>query len=99
LFERDWQRQLFALALEDLRAHSESSGKQIQFRIFAAYDLADAERPTYADLARAHDIPETSVTNHLAWARRMLRGFVTARLRASTSGERELRAEMRRLWI
>jgi hypothetical protein len=35
---------------------------------------------------------------NLSWARRRLRGFVTERLRGVTSGERELREEMRRLW-
>ncbi len=97
-FEREWQRQLFALAIDDLRAHCEASGKQVQFRIFEAYDLAEPERPSYAELARRHGIAETSVTNYLAWARRMLRGFVTSRLRGVTSGESELRREMRRIW-
>src|ERR1022692_4646062 len=66
VFEREWQRQLFVLAL--------------------------------ADLAARHGAPETSVTNYLAWARRMLRQFVTERLRGVTAGERDLRDEMRRLW-
>lgn len=99
IFEREWQRQLFALALDDLREHCESCGKQLQFHIFEAYDLAGGERPSYARLAARYGIAETSVTNHLAWARRLLRGFVTDRLRGVTSGERELREEMRRLWI
>lgn len=101
IFEREWQRQLFALALDDLRAHCDASGKQIQFRIFEAYDLAsdEAERPSYAGLAVRHNIPETAVTNHLAWARRTLRGLVTERLRGVTSGDAELRREMSRLWI
>jgi len=98
IFEREWRRQLFVLAIEDLRAHCAASGKEQQFRIFEAYDLAGAPRPSYAALAAEHGIPETSVTNHLAWARRMLRGFVAERLRGVTSGERELREEMRRVW-
>jgi len=98
-FEREWQRQLFSLAVDDLRAHCEECGKQAQFRIFQAYDLTDAERPSYAELATRHAIPETSVTNYLAWARRMLREFVTDRLRGTTSGPQELRQEMRGLWI
>jgi len=98
-FEREWQRQLFSLAVDDLRAHCEECGKQVQFRIFQAYDLTDAERPSYAELAARHAIPETSVTNYLAWARRMLREFVTDRLRGTTSGPQELRQEMRGLWI
>lgn len=99
IFEREWQRQLFALALDDLRAYCEEHGKQVPFRMFEAYDLAGGDRPSYGDLAARHAIPETSVTNHLAWARRMLRTLVTDRLRAVTSGERELREELRHLWI
>ena len=98
IFEREWQRQLFGLALDDLRAHCEASGKRLQFEIFEAYDLANSERPSYGDLAARHAIAETAVTNHLAWARRMLRQFVNERLRGSTAGQRELRQEMRRVW-
>jgi RNA polymerase sigma factor (sigma-70 family) len=99
VFEREWQRQLFVLALDDLRAHSEGCGKQLQFEVFEAYDLAGGDRPSYADLAARHGVAETSVTNYLAWARRMLRQFVTERLRGVTAGERDLRDEMRRLWM
>ena len=99
IFEREWQRQLFSLALDDLQAHCEACGKQLQFRIFEAYDLAADERPSYAALAARHAIAETAVTNHLAWARRTLREFVTDRLRGVTSGERELRKEMRSVWM
>jgi RNA polymerase sigma factor (sigma-70 family) len=99
VFEREWQRQLFALALDDLREYCEGSGKQLQFQVFEAYDLAVGDRPSYAGLAASHGLPETSVTNYLAWARRLLRGFVTERLRGVTSGERELSEEVRRLWM
>jgi len=98
VFEREWQRQLFALALDDLRAHCEAAGKPVQFEIFEAYDLADGDRPSYSDLAKRHGVAETSVTNYLAWARRMLRQLVTERLRGVTAGERDLGDEMRRLW-
>ncbi len=97
-FEREWQRQLFSLALDDLRAWCDRCGKQIQFAVFEAYDLADAKRVSYAELAARYGISETAVTNHLAWARRTLRDFVTERLRGTTSGPCELREEIRRLW-
>jgi len=99
VFEREWQRQLFALALDDLRAHCETCGKQVPFAVFEAYDLTGGDRPSYVDLAARHGIAETSVTNYLAWARRMLRQFVTERLRGATAGDRDLRDEMRRLWM
>src|SRR5690348_7078534 len=38
-FEREWRRQLFSLALDDLRSHCEVNSKQAQFRIFSDYDL------------------------------------------------------------
>jgi RNA polymerase sigma-70 factor (ECF subfamily) len=98
IFEREWRRQVFVLSLEDLKSHCDSAGKRVHWQIFEAYDLADAPRASYAELAARHGIAETSVTNYLAWARRMLRGFVEARLRGVTAGEHELRQEMRSLW-
>jgi len=97
IFHREWQRQLFSLAVEDLRAHCEHSGKQLQFQLFAEYDLAEGERPGYVGLAQRHGISAASLNNHLAWSRRMLRTFLTGRLRGVTSGDRELRDEMRLL--
>jgi RNA polymerase sigma factor (sigma-70 family) len=93
LFHREWQRQLFTLAVEDLRDHCDRAGKQLQFRIFEAYDLANDDRPDYAGLAECFGITVTTLNNHLAWSRRTLRGFVTERLRGVTSGDRELRRE------
>lgn len=98
VFEREWRRELFRLAVEDLRRHCEQTGRQIQFEIFESYDLSEP-RPSYAELATRHGIAETAVTNHLSWARRTLRMFVTERMRGVTAGEREFREEMRRLWI
>ena len=97
-FDREWRRQLFALALEDLRAACETSGREVQWRVFEAYDLAAAERPSYAALASRFGIPGTAVTNYLAWSRRTLRALVEDRMRGVTSSERELREEMRRVW-
>jgi hypothetical protein len=98
IFLQEWRRQVFALAIEDLRCECEREGKRIEWGVFEAYDLAEDKRPSYAELARRYAVAESSVTNYLAWARRRLRGFVTERLRGVTSGERELREEMRRLW-
>ena len=97
VFFREWRRQLFELAVEDLRTLCGSAGKSTEWSVFEAYDLAEGERPSYAELARKFGVAATSVTNYLAWARRTLRGLVTERLRGVTSGERELREEMRRV--
>ncbi|MEI9972545.1 MAG: hypothetical protein WDO73_11105 [Ignavibacteriota bacterium] len=85
---------MFALGLDDLRVYCEAQGKSVQYAIFAQYDLADAERPSYADLAAQHGVPVTSVTNYLSWARRELRRLVLLRLSAVTSGDPECQAEL-----
>ena len=79
VFFREWQRETFALAIEDLRASCRVAGKNVQLRIFEQYDLVEGDRPSYAALAEEHGIPVTSVTNYLAWARGELRRFVIAR--------------------
>jgi len=99
VFEREWQRQIFGLAIADLHTLCKKAGKEVHFLVFEAYDLADSQRPSYAELAVRFGVTETTVTNYLAWARRTLRGLVTERMRGVTSGERELRDEMRRIWI
>jgi RNA polymerase sigma factor (sigma-70 family) len=79
VFFREWQREVFALALEELRSTCRSGEKWTRYRIFEQYDLAEGGRPSYADLAEEHGIPITTVTNHLAWARRELRRLTLAR--------------------
>jgi len=95
LFHREWQRQLFTLAVDEMRDLCARSGKDLQWGIFESYDLAEGERPDYATLAKRFGIPVTALNNHLAWARRTVRELVWERLRGVTSSERELRAEMR----
>jgi RNA polymerase sigma factor (sigma-70 family) len=95
VFLIEWRRQTFTLALDDLRQHCQRNGYDLQYRVFARYDLADTERPRYADLAAEFAIPITTVTNYLAWTRRELRRMVLARLAPVTSGAPELRSEMR----
>jgi RNA polymerase sigma factor (sigma-70 family) len=98
VFFREWQREMLSLALQDLRAWCAESGKQVQYRIFERYDLAEGPRPGYAELAAEFGIPVTSVTNYLAWTRRELRRLALARLGGVTSSERERRDELRFLF-
>jgi hypothetical protein len=98
VFLREWQRQMFALGLDDLRAACQTNGKSVHYAIFAQYDLTDGDRPSYAELAAQHAVPVTSVTNYLAWARRELRRLVLLRLSSVTSGDPECQAELRVLF-
>ena len=98
VFFREWRRQMFALALDDLRRHALATGRELQYRVFEQYDLAEDDRPRYADIAREHGLNETAVVNYLAWARRELRRLVVLRLSAVTAGEAELRSETRTIF-
>jgi RNA polymerase sigma factor (sigma-70 family) len=99
-FDREWARSIFALAVERLRVHYTSSGRERYFQVFERYDLdasESGERLTYADLARTLDMRPTDVTNYLAAARRQFRAFVLDRLRELTATDDEFKAEAKRL--
>ncbi len=97
VFEKEWMRHLFGLALEDFRAECTAAGREVRYRTFEAYEMPAAEcpKPTYEAVATALGIAVTDVTNHLSYARRRLRQLVRARLRDLTSDEGEYREEVR----
>src|SRR5262249_648109 len=93
-FEKEWVRNLFALAVERLRVHCESTGKMTQFSLFEHYDLDETEtRPSYAELASELNLAVTDVTNYLAFARREFRRSVLDQLREMTGSEDEFHRE------
>ena len=97
-FEREWVRTLFALAVERLRRHCESTGKMTQFALFESYDLVESDnRPSYSEFAAQLKIAVTDVTNYLAFARREFRKCVLEQLREMTGSEREFQQEARAL--
>jgi RNA polymerase sigma factor (sigma-70 family) len=97
-FRLEWIRALFELAIERLRGELVESGKGTHYAIFEAYDIAgrDAATPvTYRELAERFEIPETQVTNFLAYARRRLRQHVLDALSELTGSDEEMAAEAR----
>jgi len=96
-FEVEWIRGLLELAVERLRAECEEKGRATAFRAFERYDLEDAGegRLSYETLAAELGVPVTTVTNHLALARRELRRIVLETLREITASEEEFRLEAR----
>lgn len=97
-FEKEWIRSLFALAVEDLRKFCRERQRERTFRLFEEYDLAGDATVSYAELAQAHDIAVTDVTNALAWARREFRRIALERLRDLCGSEEEFRREARALF-
>jgi DNA-directed RNA polymerase specialized sigma24 family protein len=98
IFLREWRREIFALALRDLEAFCGETGKALQYRVLEQYDLAQSERPSYAEIAAQNDLTVSTVTNYLAWSRRELRRFVEQRISSVTPNHVERRDESRLLW-
>jgi RNA polymerase sigma-70 factor (ECF subfamily) len=96
LFEKEWGRAVFALALRRLREECAGAGKAGHYLLLERHDLAP-ERPTYAALAAELGIAVTDVTNRLSRIRRDLRRVVLEVLRELTASEEELREEARAL--
>jgi RNA polymerase sigma factor (sigma-70 family) len=93
-FERAFRKSVFALAVEDLRADYARAGRLNALRAFELYDLADGDRPSYAEIAATLGVPVTTVTKQLHAARRDFRERVVARTAEITSGDRELEDEL-----
>lgn len=96
-FDREWVRQLFALAVEDLRGAAASAGRGAAFLAFERFDLADepGQRPSYAALAADLGVPVTTITNWLHQQRKQFREAVLARLRELCTTDAEFREEAR----
>lgn len=92
VFETEWVRSLFALAIEDLRALCTERGRDRDFQLFEAYDLGD-EEVSYSWLAQQYGIAVSDVNNGLAWARREFRKLALERLRAMCGSDDEFRRE------
>jgi len=98
IFLREWRREVFVLALRDLEAFCCETGKTLQYRIFEQYDLAQGERPSYAEIAVQNGLAVSTVTNYLAWSRREVRRFAGERINSVTPNHAELGDESRLLW-
>jgi RNA polymerase sigma factor (sigma-70 family) len=98
LFHREWQREIFALAVKDLEELAEKTGKAVHYACFAEFDLATGDRLGYEALAAKYGVPVTQVTNYLAWARRELRRLALDRVAGVTGTPGEFRTEARRLF-
>ncbi|MEO8586373.1 MAG: sigma factor [Acidobacteriota bacterium] len=100
LFEREWVRSVFGIAVERFRATCVEKGRELRFALFSAYDLegdAAVGRPRYEDLAHRFGTTAVDVTNQLAGARRDFRAIVLDVLRELTVSDAEFRLEARAL--
>ena len=74
-FRREWIRHMFSTAVDQLHSECEQASKQNHFFLFQSYDI-DETAASYQQMARQLNLPVTTVTNHLAWARRRFRQII-----------------------
>ena len=86
-------RNLFALAVENLRQLCVEKERERTFQLFEAYDLEGDSNISYQRLAAEYGIAASDVTNALAWARREFRKIALERLRELCSTEDEFLRE------
>jgi RNA polymerase sigma factor (sigma-70 family) len=100
LFDQEWVRSVFGLAVEELRRQCEERGKGVHFILFERYDLSGPDastRLTYAQLGAEFGLTATQVTNDLAYARGQFRKLLIDQIRATTGSEEEFQMETERL--
>jgi RNA polymerase sigma factor (sigma-70 family) len=97
-FDREFARSITELAVARVRDRAQAAGRTIAFALFERYDLAEAARPTYGELAAEFGMTADAVTNALAWARRELRTALLDVLRGVCATEDEFRREAETLF-
>ncbi len=100
VFQAEWVRAVFELAIARLRVECEASGKEQPFALFMRHDVEGGQRddrPSYGDLAREFSLPQTQVNNFLALARRRFRHHVLAALAELTGNQEEYAEAVRDL--
>jgi RNA polymerase sigma factor (sigma-70 family) len=96
-FEKEWIRNLFSSAVEELRRVCEAREKQKVFQLFETHDLGE-DNVSYAELAASFSLSLTEVNNQLAWARREFRRIVLQRLHALCESDEEFAREAKTLF-
>jgi RNA polymerase sigma-70 factor (ECF subfamily) len=94
-FDRAWVAQVMKRALDRARERLATGKRAKQWRVFEDYDLlpGEAERPTYAELARRHGLKESDVRNALYAIRERVREEVRCELRDTVADPRDLEDE------
>ena len=100
-FHREWMRELLASAIDDMREASAREGRELEFKIFARYDIEGPDVDgalTYAELGRELGVSASKVTNALRAMRQRLRERVLRRLDGTSASETEFKEDVRTLF-
>ena len=101
LFDSEWVRSLFTLAIEQLHNSLESQGKLLHFKLFQRFDLQErssGETLTLEQLAQEFSLSTTEAARCLSDTHQSLNTIVLDLLRSLTSSNNEFRQEARTLF-
>ena len=99
VFDRQWLAELMKGAIHRVGAAFGAGNREIQFRVFEAHDLCDAdEAPGYAEIAGRFGLRESQVRDYLATVRREVRREIRLELERLTSDPAELEEEWKALF-
>lgn len=100
-FDLEWRATIIDQALADLANEARTPVARRRLEVFLAYEVepaADAQRPTYGELARKLDCKPHDVKNDLVAARRRFAELVLERIRDDVKDDGEAREELRSLF-
>lgn len=97
-FDRSLRSTLVEHAVERVRGRYMAGAKAIRFRVFEEYELGDAARPTYAQVADRLSLKEGDVRNFLFEVRGEIRREIRAELEGMTGSREELEEEWNALF-
>lgn len=99
VFDRSWALSVAQQAVDRVREEFSTSGREIPFRAYEAYDLRPAqERPTYTEVAAQLGIKESDVRNHLYAVRQRITEEIRSELLKTVTGQEELEGEWNTLF-
>lgn len=97
-FDREWVGIVLEKALDRVRHRFQSSGREIQFRVFEAVDLESGpDVPDYGELTKRFALGPNDVRNHLYLVREAVRREVRAAVADLTVSGREEEEEWKAL--
>lgn len=97
-FDHAWLVEVAQRALERVRIRYEAGERALHFRLYEAYELTPAQKPTYADLAARFGVTETGVKNHLFSVREAVRAQIRSELLETAATQEDLEQEWHELF-
>jgi len=100
IFDRQWAHEVLRTALGRLKDALAREGKEDHFRLYESYALRDpaGPGPTYEDLAKAHGLAVSEVTNRLHALRVRLHGLLVEEVSQSVDSPEGVLQEMKDLF-